>query len=135
MFPHCLWAIHFIKCVSWGVSSFHINSLSIKAGCFASGSNNLSLHTADHTDLWNGPHLQPLSVYCTSVTQRLIPDACLFIVCQTLLGFVPNPINTDTSTCPIACPLMKFNFRKKQKYTSKSLNHTQYVFKPNVYSF
>lgn len=132
MFPHCLWAIYIIKCASSGVSLFHMNSLSIKAGFFASGSNNLSLHTADHTDLWNRPRLHHLSVYCTLVTQRLIPNACLFIVCQTLLGFVPNPINAVTTTCLLACPLMEFKSaftlsaikRRKCMMQWRSLNET-----------
>lgn len=55
----------------------------------------LNLHNENHTVQWNRPHLQ---LYCTALTQRLIPDAYLFIVCQTLLGFVHLLINAVMST-------------------------------------
>lgn len=90
-----------------------MSSLRIRAWCFASGSNNLSLHTADHTDQWNRANLLPLLVYCISLTESLIPDACLFIVCQTL-NLYPIPHKHFYNHLHV-CSLMEFNFREKKK--------------------
>lgn len=98
----CLREIHFYKESFMGHFTLSYEQLEHQSRVFCLWQRYpfLNLHNENHTVQWNRPHLQ---LYCTALTQRLIPDAYSFIVCQTLLGFVPLPINAVMTAYLLAC--------------------------------